>query len=115
MVTLGSIVWGVRDIPRAIDFWAAALDYELRDQPEDDWAVLVPRAGSGGIQLSLKLTASDAAHRHHLDLFDDDQTAEVQRLVTLGATRVDDWEYEEDADYVVLRDPEGNPFCVVQN
>lgn len=107
-------MWGVRDIPRAIDFWAAALDYELRDPPEDDWAVLVPHAGRPGTQLSLKLTTSDAAHRHHLDLFSDDQGAEVERLLALGARPVDDWEYEEDADYVVLADPEGNPFCVVQ-
>lgn len=114
MAELGSIVWGVRDIPRAIDFWAAALDYELRDPPDDDWAVLVPHDGREGTQLSLKLTNSDAAHRHHLDLFSDDQEAEVDRLLGLGAEPVDDWDYEPDADYVVLRDPEGNPFCVVQ-
>jgi len=107
-------VWGVRDIARAIDFWAAALDYELRDQPEEDWAVLVPHEGQEGIQLSLKLTTSDTAHRHHIDLFTEDQSGEVERLLELGADPVDDWEYEPDADYVVLRDPEGNPFCVVQ-
>jgi Glyoxalase-like domain len=42
-----------------------------------------------------------------------DQGAEVQRLKGLGATEVD-WEYEPDADYVVLADPDGNYFCVVQ-
>jgi len=31
----------------------------------------------------------------------------------LGATRVD-WKYEHEADYVVLADPDGNTFCVVQ-
>ena len=39
--------------------------------------------------------------------------AEVERLLRLGATRKD-WNYEPDADYVVLQDPDGNPFCVVQ-
>ena len=47
-----------------------------------------------------------------MDLFTRDQAAEVERLVALGATRVD-WRYEPNADYVVLADPDGNTFCVV--
>ena len=113
MITIGSIVWGVRDIPRAVGFWTAALDYEPRGEPDDDWASLVPRSGEG-VRLSLKLAESDRPHRHHLDLFADDQQAEVERFLALGATRVDDWDYEADADYVVLRDPDGNTFCIVQ-
>ena len=31
----------------------------------------------------------------------------------LGATRVEDWPYPADADFVVLRDPDGNEFCVI--
>lgn len=114
MIEIGSIVWGVRDIDRAVQFWTSALDYGLKGQPDDDWATLVPREGDG-IQLSLKLAESERPHRHHLDLFADDQAAEVERLVGLGATRVPDWEYEDDADYVVLHDPDGNAFCVVQS
>ena len=114
MATIGSVVWGVRDLPRAIEFWAAALDYELRDPPEDDWAVLIPHDGQEGLQFSLQLVTSDAARRHHLDLFSTDQTAEVERFLELGADAVVDWEYEADADYVVLTDPDGNPFCIVQ-
>ena len=114
MATIGSVVWGVRDIPRAIEFWAAALDYELRYPPDDDWAMLVPHEGQAGIQLSLKLVDSDTARRHHLDLFSDDQAADVERFLELGADAVLDWDYEADADYVVLTDPDGNPFCIVQ-
>lgn len=114
MISIGSIVWGVRDLPRAVDFWTRALDYVPKREPSDDWASLVPRDGGDGVQLSLKLVTSDSPHRHHLDLFADDQAAEVERFLGLGATRVDDWEYEDDADYVVLRDPDGNSFCIVQ-
>ncbi len=39
--------------------------------------------------------------------------AEVDRLLGLGATRVD-WRYPAGADYVVLADPDGNTFCVVE-
>ncbi|MEF2277772.1 VOC family protein [Deinococcus sp. YIM 134068] len=112
MLTIGSIVWGVRDVPRAIAFWTQALNYRLRNEPDDDWAVLVPVEGPG-VQLALDLVDSERARRHHLDLYADDGAAEVERLLSLGATRVD-WRYPPDADFVVLADTEGNPFCVVQ-
>lgn len=114
MAIIGSIVWGVRDIPRAVEFWTRALDYETRRPPDDDWASLYPKEGEEGIQLSLKLATSDGPRRHHLDLFTEDQEADVDRFLALGATPVDDWEYEDDADYVVLADPDGNTFCLVQ-
>jgi catechol 2,3-dioxygenase-like lactoylglutathione lyase family enzyme len=114
MLRIGSVVWGVRDLPRAVGFWSEALGYRLAREPSEDWAVLVPREGPG-LQLSLKLVTSDAHthRRHHLDLFAADQAAEVERLLGLGAERVD-WRYEPGADYVVLADPDGNRFCVVQ-
>ena len=42
-----------------------------------------------------------------------DWKAEVERLLGLGARHVD-WHYPDDADYVVLADPDGNRFCVVR-
>lgn len=112
MLKIGSVVWGVCDLPRAIAFWSAALNYRLRNEPDDDWAVLVPRQGHG-VQLALKLVTSGRARRHHLDLYAPDQAAEVERLLALGATRVD-WNYAPGADFVVLADPDGNRFCVIQ-
>jgi catechol 2,3-dioxygenase-like lactoylglutathione lyase family enzyme len=111
---VGSIVWGVRDVPRAIQFWSEALKYQPLREPSDDWAILIPRDGSGP-QLAISLVTSEAEshQRHHLDLYATDQAAEVERLLHLGARRID-WRYEEGADYVVLADPDGNKFCVVQ-
>ncbi|MFC4455034.1 VOC family protein [Deinococcus sonorensis] len=113
MLKIGSVVWGVRDMQAAIRFWSAALDYAPLRDPNDDWAILVPRSGSGP-QLALKLVTSGVhTHtRHHLDLYADDQAAEVERLLALGAQRVD-WRYGPEADYVVLADPDGNRFCVI--
>ena len=52
----------------------------------------------------------------HLDLYAADaacSAAEIERLVSLGAERVD-WDlYPEDPDFVVLADPDGNRFCIV--
>jgi catechol 2,3-dioxygenase-like lactoylglutathione lyase family enzyme len=114
MLEIGSVVWGVRDLQRAVQFWTAALDYHAPRKPTDDWVILVPRERSG-IQFALSLVSSEAGshQRHHLDLYASDQKAEVDRLIGLGAETVD-WRYEPDADYVVLADPDGNRFCVVQ-
>ena len=113
MIRIGSIVWGVRDFAPALDFWTSALDYRPVREPDADWAILAPVAGRGP-QLALKLVGSETnpSPRHHLDLYAADQDAEVERLIELGATRVE-WEYEEGADYIVLADPDGNRFCVV--
>jgi len=114
MLRIGSIVWGVGDVSRAIRFWSAALDYELLRKPGTDWAVLVSRTG-GGPQLAITAVTSRAENhqRHHLDLYAEDASAEVERLLGLGARRVE-WRYPPDADYVVLVDPDGNTFCVVE-
>jgi hypothetical protein len=112
-ISIGSIVWGVKDIQRAIIFWSAALNYKIKGEVSEDWAMLIPNHGTG-VQLSLKLITSDKPRRHHLDLFADNQHDEVERLVGLGASRKKDWRYEPGADYVVLCDPDGNSFCVVQ-
>ena len=112
MLEIGAIVWGVQDIPRAVKFWSEALHYQLKEPASDDWAVLVPIDGPG-VQLSLSLVSSPQARRHHLDLFTDHQQRVVERLIALGAT-LKPWRYPDGADYVVLQDPDGNPFCVVQ-
>lgn len=51
----------------------------------------------------------EGAPRVHVDIHTDDVDAEVARLVALGAQEV-----ERQADWVVMRDPAGLPFCVVK-
>jgi predicted enzyme related to lactoylglutathione lyase len=114
MLKIGSIVWGVRDVPRAIEFWSAALDYRPLREPSPDWAILVPRDGAGP-QLAITIVTSDAHNhqRHHLDLYAEDASSEIARLISLGARRAN-WQYPPEADYTVLADPDGNTFCVVE-
>lgn len=114
MLKLATIVWGVKDVPAAVRFWMRALDYVPREaDPDDDWVLLKPRSGAG-VQLAIQRVTSDAHthRRHHIDLYANDQAAEVERLVGLGAARVP-WRYPQDADFVVLADPDGNKFCVI--
>jgi catechol 2,3-dioxygenase-like lactoylglutathione lyase family enzyme len=111
---IGSTVVNVTDMPAAVAFWTEALGYVVRDgKPEPDWVVLSP-PGGGWSNLSLQRTEAPKAGRNrlHLDLYADDQAAEVARLEALGAGRPA-WDYPEDADFVVLTDPDGNEFCVI--
>ena len=112
---IGSIVVNVRDVPRAMAFWAPALDYEPRYEPEPDWVILTPRDGVGpNLSLNQGVTRPLLVPHIHLDLYAHDQQAEVERLVQLGARRVEDWKYPEgERDFEVLEDPDGNRFCVI--
>jgi predicted enzyme related to lactoylglutathione lyase len=114
MLAVGTVVVGVDDVARATMFWSAALDYVPREEGDSTWVVLVPRTGNGaGLALAKSATAVQQHPRVHLDLYADDQAAEVQRLLGLGATRVA-WDfYDEDSDFIVLADTEGNRFCVI--
>ncbi|MFE1318181.1 VOC family protein [Kitasatospora phosalacinea] len=117
MLTMGSVVLGVADVPRAVAFWTAALGYVPRGDGDARWAVLLPPR-PGGVQLALGFSESPVqAHpRVHLDLYAQDaadQAAEVERLVALGARRVEWDSYPPDPDFVVLADPDGNRFCVI--
>ncbi|MFE2721252.1 VOC family protein [Kitasatospora sp. NPDC059327] len=117
MLTIGSIVLGVPDVRRAVAFWTEALGYVPRDEGEEHWVVLVPAQGPG-VQLALGLSESPVQEhpRVHLDLYTADaaeQAAEVERLLALGARSVDWDRYPEDPDFVVLADPDGNRFCVI--
>jgi hypothetical protein len=117
MLHICTVVLGVEDVRRAAAFWTRALGYIARDEIEDDWVVLVPPDGGGaGLALGRSETPVQAHPRVHLDLYAGDaadQAAEVDRLVALGAERVD-WDlYPEDPDFVVLADPDGNRFCVI--
>lgn len=112
---IGSIVVNVGDVARAMAFWAPALGYQPRYAPEPDWVILQPRDGAGpNLSLNLGETRPQAFPHLHLDLYAADQAAEVERLLGLGARRVEDWPYpDEEHDFVVLEDPDGNRFCVI--
>jgi catechol 2,3-dioxygenase-like lactoylglutathione lyase family enzyme len=120
MLRIGTVVMGVGDIHRAYEFWRQALGYIPRHgepEPDDDFLILDPD-GREGTALALDTSESPVQEhpRVHLDLYvdsDAEQTAEIARLLSLGAQEVD-WDlYPESPDFVVLADTEGNRFCVV--
>jgi catechol 2,3-dioxygenase-like lactoylglutathione lyase family enzyme len=112
-----TVVINVQDMDRAVAFWSAALGYRPKEEePDPDFMMLVdPEAHHVSVSLQRTDTASDEPVRLHLDLYTDEQQRHVDRLLELGATRADDWDYPGDVDFIVLRDPDGNEFCVIEH
>ena len=114
MIRIGSIVLRVDDLLRQAEFWEAALGYNRRESDSDDFVLLRPRDGAGpNLSLDRVRSTLQIPPRIHLDLYTEDQAGEVERLLALGATEVHWDKRPPDADYVILADPEGNRFCVV--
>lgn len=94
MLHVGVVALGVGDIERAARFWCAALGYDRREDGFGGWSlVLVPPSGSG-VRIALQRSESPPEDhpRIHLDLHVDspvEQAKEAERLVALGAERVD--------------------------
>jgi predicted enzyme related to lactoylglutathione lyase len=101
--------------PRQLaDFWSKMLDYKVvYDSAEE---VAIEKADeSGPAVLFVKVPDEKAGkNRMHFDLNPDDQAAEVERALSLGATHVDiGQERDPDVTWKVLADPEGNEFCIL--
>lgn len=114
MLSVGSIVIRVDDLESQKKFWAKALDYVPREGDDEDFALLRPRDGVGpNVSLDQHHSEIHLPPRIHLDLYADDQSAEVARLKELGAREVHWDKRPPGADYVIMEDPEGNRFCVI--
>jgi catechol 2,3-dioxygenase-like lactoylglutathione lyase family enzyme len=111
---LGATVINTTDMETSIAFWTAALGYVVGPRPEESFVVLIdPERRWSFLALQLTDEPKQGLNRLHLDLFTDDQPGEVERLQRLGAT-LPPWDYPPDDDFVVMRDPDGNEFCIIQ-
>jgi hypothetical protein len=108
-----------RDPEALAAFWSAVLDYQVLSRDEDGAVEIGPEAGFGGAAPTLVFAPVDdptpGKVRLHIDLnaTDRDQDAELERLLSLGATRADVGQ-RGDEGWHVLADPEGNQFCLLK-
>jgi catechol 2,3-dioxygenase-like lactoylglutathione lyase family enzyme len=112
---IGSVVIRCFEFDKMLAFWQQALHYVPREPSDGSWVVLRDPEGKGP-NLSLQRVSerrSGKRSRLHLDLYTDNREREVERLIRLGAIRYP-WRYRPNSDFVVLEDPDGNLFCVVQ-
>lgn len=93
------------DHPDEVAFWSGAVGKDLVRLPYPEYHGA--RLTSTLVMLVQQL--GEGAPRVHIDIHTDDVDAEVARLEALGASRV-----ERLADWAVMRDPAGLPFCVVK-
>ncbi len=93
-------------------WWAAALGWVVvNDDPHEFEIQLAPDHPPGIIFEPVSEAKPHAKNRLHLDFRPEDQAAQVQRLIGLGARRLDIG--QGDVPWVVLADPEGNEFCIL--
>jgi hypothetical protein len=92
----------------AADFWGAALGMAVRRLPAEEGEKYVQLVDPAE-RLHVEVQSVEHPSRVHLDIETDDVQAEVRRLESLGAKRVEDVHT-----WVVMEAPTGQRFCVVQ-
>jgi predicted enzyme related to lactoylglutathione lyase len=114
-LALHHVVVDAHDLPRLAAFWAEALHWRVLSAREREVVVGPEVDAPVGLCFMPSPDAKVVKNRLHLDLTTtaDDRDAEIARLLSLGATRVDIGQKGEES-WDVLADPEGNEFCVVR-
>jgi hypothetical protein len=124
-----SVVIDCRDVKTQARWWAEVLDWRIGYEADDEVAIVPPYALT---ERAASIPAAERApglvfvpvpegkqlkNRLHIDvapLSGDDQEAEVRRLESMGARRVDVGQDNGKVTWIVMADPEGNEFCVLR-
>jgi len=105
------VVVDCEDPARLARWWAEALGYEIVHEAPEEVEIRRSRDELPGLLFTPTPDVRAGKNRLHIDLRPDDQEAEVERLVDMGARPVDIG--QGDVSWIVLADPEGNEFCVL--
>lgn len=116
---ISELVLDCRDPVRLARFWCEALEFVVVGREPDGSLEIGPTTGFGGPQPTIILSPTDRQPPErgllHFDVSPVESTmeAEVERLLALGAQHADVGQTGQE-DWVVMQDPEGNVFCVLQ-
>jgi predicted enzyme related to lactoylglutathione lyase len=114
--SLFALCLDANDPPRLRRFWADVLDWEMADDLQDDIALL-PSDDTGFrirfLPTQEQRTGQNQMHFHLTSTSLEDQQRTVARSLELGARHIDIGQ-RPDEGHVVLADPEGNEFCVIE-
>lgn len=113
-LTLAAISFDCSDALRTAEFWAAALDRRLDEDSTEEFSSIglkQPTPGETAWLFARVPEPRRTKNRAHPDLVAHDRPAEVARLVELGAAVVEEHD-DFGIQWTVLRDVEGNEFCV---
>jgi predicted enzyme related to lactoylglutathione lyase len=114
-VRLHHIVIDTHDLPGLARFWTQALGWPVLSEREREIVIGPDVNAPVGICFMPVTDAKTVKNRVHVDLTTTaaDRDQEIERLIRLGARRVDVGQTGEES-WTVLADPEGNEFCVVR-
>jgi hypothetical protein len=110
-LSLEMITVDCTDPARLAQWWAEAVGGSVVPLPGGDF-VLVIRENWPALGFQRVQTPTPGKNRVHLDLTAPDLDAEVDRLLSLGATETGRHSLDGGFRWVVLADPDGNAFCV---
>jgi hypothetical protein len=120
-VRIRSIAFDCTDPYLLAGFWSQVTGYREdpgnRNHPEDPEGLLLAPGGSANLLFMRVPETKQVKNRVHLDLTPAEPTPqareqEMQRVLALGATLVEDHRRPDGTGWVVLADPEGNEFCI---
>jgi predicted enzyme related to lactoylglutathione lyase len=114
-VRLHHIVIDAHDLPTLARFWTQALGWKVLSQRENEIVLGTDENAPVGMCFMPVTDPKTVKNRVHLDLTSSaaDRDREIDRLLALGARRVDIGQTGTES-WTVLADPEGNEFCVVR-
>ena len=112
-ITLENLVFDCADATALATFWAGVLSQEV-DADGNEFFASVNRSGDGPAFFFIKVPEPrNGKNRLHVDLASADWSAEVDRLIALGAKRHDEHD-EYGTHWITLADPEGNVFDLAE-
>jgi predicted enzyme related to lactoylglutathione lyase len=114
-VTLHHIVVDTHDLPKLAQFWAQALGWKVLSEREREIVIGPDVNAPVGMCFMPVAGPKMVKNRLHLDITTgaEDRDQEIERLLALGARRVDIGQTGQES-WTVLADPEGNEFCVIR-
>lgn len=125
-----TVVVDCHDVRAQGHWWATALDWQIVYEADDEVVIIpgwvdlstladIPWEQQGvGMVFGSVPEAKTLKNRLHIDLAphtSQDRDAEIERLIELGACRIDVGQDESEVPWTVLGDPEGNEFCVLSS
>jgi predicted enzyme related to lactoylglutathione lyase len=114
-VTLHHVVVDAHDLPKLARFWTQALGWTVLSERPREIVIGPDVTAPVGICFMPVTDPKTVKNRVHLDLTTSatDRDKEIERLIALGARRVDIGQTGNES-WTVLADPEGNEFCVIR-
>lgn len=113
--SLHHIVIDAHDLPGLAGFWAEVLGWRILSQRDREVVIGPDSTAPVGICFMPVTETKVVKNRLHLDLTTgpDERDSEIERIIALGAQRVDIGQTGEES-WTVLADPEGNEFCLLR-